>query len=93
MHGPGSVTSHYPPVERIGCRRPCVAPVCRLPIDDRPAPDPLSAPPTSRKLYALPPVGEPTPVGENPPPDTQIRVVRIDYFYRTPAGESLDVLA
>ncbi len=94
MHVPGPAGQcHSPPIAWIGCRRPCVAPVCRPPIEDPTAPDPLSAPPTGRKLYAPPPVGEPTPVGENPPPDTQEAVVRIDYFYLTPAGETLDVLA
>ena len=72
---------------------PVVRPGCFVVPESRTAPDPLSAPPTGRKLYAPPPVGEPTPVDEDAPPDTAVRVVRIDYFYLTPAGESLDVLA
>ncbi len=84
---------YFPPVAWIGCRRPCVVPVCRPPIEEPTATDPLSAPPTGRKLYAPPPVGEPTPVDKDAPPDTALRVVLIDFFYLTPAGENLDVLA
>ncbi len=72
---------------------PLLRPVCFTAPERRTAPDPLSAPPTAPRPYAPPPVGEPTPVREDPPPDTQARVVRIDYFYLTPIGESLDVLA
>ena len=94
MHVPGTSNyCHYPQVTRLDCLRWCVrSPYCPPPEKDTIAPDPLSAPPTGRKLYAPPPVGQPTPVNEDPPPDTQ-RVVRIDYFYLTNAGESLDVLA
>ena len=94
MHVPGPASQYqFPPVTRIGCRRPCVVPVCRVPIQEPTAPDPPAAPPTARKSYAPPPVGEPTPVDKDAPPETDRRVVRIDYFYLTPAGESLDVLA
>ena len=83
---------HVPPVfNHFPCPQ-VVRPACFPAADGRTAPDPLSSPPTSRKLYAPPPVGQPTPVNEDPPPDTR-RVVRIDYFYLTNAGESLDVLA
>ena len=85
MHVPAaSIHVPHPPVLRPGC---FAAPEIRT------APDRLSAPPTEGKLYAPPPVGKPTPVDEGAPPDTAVRVVRIDYFYLTPAGESLDVLA
>ncbi len=75
---------------------PCplvVRPCCRTAPECRAGPDPLSAPPSGRKLYAPPPVGEPTPVDEEAPPEAATRVVRVDYFYLTPAGGSLNVLA
>ena len=75
---------------------PCplvVRPCCRTVPECRAGPDPLSSPPTIRKLYAPPPVGEPTPLNEDAPPEVTDRVVRLDYFYLTPAGESLNVLA
>ena len=85
MHVPtAAIHSPCPPVVRPGLFRSAE---CRT------ASDALSAPPTGRKLYAPPPVGEPTPVDEDVPPDTAVRVVRIDYFYLTPTGVSLDVLA
>jgi len=68
-------------------------PVCRVPIEEPAGPDPRSVPPTGRKLYAPPPVGEPTPVDDDAPPETDRRVMRIDYFFLTPIGERLDVLA
>ncbi len=94
MHVPGPANQyHFPPVARLGCRRPCVVPVCRVPIEEPAGPDPRSVPPTGRKLYAPPPVGEPTPVDDDAPPETDRRVMRIDYFFLTPIGERLDVLA
>ena len=95
MHVPGTPNyCYYPRVTRLDCLRWCVKPpYCPPPEKDMTAPDPLSAPPTERKPYAPPPVGKPTPVEESPPPETERRVVRIDYFYLTPSGESLDVLA
>ena len=94
MHVPGPANQyHFPPVARLGCRRPCVVPVCRVPIEEPAGPDPRSVPPTGRKLYAPPPVGEPTPVDDDAPPETDRRVMRIDYFFLTPIGVRLDVLA
>ena len=85
MHVPAAaIHSPCPPVVRPGLFRSAE---CRT------ASDALSAPPTGRKLYAPPPVGEPTPVDEDVPPEAALRVVRIDYFYLAPLGVSLDVLA
>ena len=85
MHIPAAA-NHFPCL-------PVLRPVCFAAPESRTAPDPLSAPPTDRKPYAPPPIGEPTPVDEDAPPETDRRVVRIDYYYLTPNGESLDVLA
>ena len=95
MHVPGTSSYfHYPRVTRLDCLRWCGKPPSCPPREkDTIAPDPLPAERAGRKLYAPPPVGEPTPVDKDAPPDVEVRVVLIDYSYLTPAGEYLDVLA
>ena len=58
-----------------------------------PEPDTLAAPPTEPRAYAPAPVGKPTEIDDDVPPDDQDRVQRINYFYLTNSGEFLDVLA
>ena len=58
-----------------------------------PEPDTLAAPPTEAKAYAPAPVGKPTELDDDVPPDDRDRVQRINFFYLTNAGELLDVLA
>jgi len=57
-----------------------------------PEPDTLAAPPTETKAYAPAPVGKPTELDEDIPPDDGDRVQRVNFFYLTNAGELLDVL-
>lgn len=58
-----------------------------------PEPDTLAAPPTEPKAYAPAPVGKPTELDDDIPPEDRDRVQRINFFYLTNSGELLNVLA
>ncbi len=76
-------------VEALKNRRvPVSIEVVRLP-----EPDTLAAPPTEPKAYAPAPVGKPTELDHDIPPDDRDRVQRINFFYLTDAGQFLNVLA